>query len=61
MTALKRIRLSRGMTQVELASKSNVDRTLIIALEQGRGNPTKETLEKLAAALNCSVAELIEK
>ncbi len=40
-----------GMTQVQLAKASGVRQSDISDIENGRGNPTKKTLEKLGVAL----------
>lgn len=56
---LKAYRLKRKMTQDELAEKSGVSRTTIVAIERGDAKVTKtDTLIKLATALNYSVKEI---
>lgn len=56
---LKVYRLKRKMTQDELAEKSGVSRTTIVAIERGDAKVTKtDTLIKLATALNYSVKEI---
>lgn len=56
---LKTFRLKQKMTQDELAEKSGVSRTTIVAIERGDAKVTKtDTLIKLAAALNSSVKEI---
>lgn len=47
------------MSQTELAKKSNVSRTIISGLENGVISvTTTETLLKIAAALECKVADI---
>ncbi len=56
---LKTFRLKQKMTQDELAEKSGVSRTTIVAIERGDAKVTKtDTLIKLATALNSSVKEI---
>lgn len=53
---LKEFREKKGLTQNELAEKSNVSRVTISQLEQGiEKNTTTKTLLKLAAALETTV------
>lgn len=53
-------RESQGLTQVELAEKSNVDRNYIGMLERGERNPSYLSLQKIAAGLGIPVNQLIE-
>ena len=52
-------RAELGISQSELATRANVSRPIISALELGRGNPTLSVLKKLAAALGCDVGNLL--
>ncbi len=57
---LRKIRESKGMTQGELAEKSGISRITICRIE----NETQKdllvgNLNKLAAALDCEVSDLI--
>jgi len=57
---VKRLRLQRGLTQQALANKTQVTQAFIAQLETGaEGNPTLDTLKRLAKALKVSVAELV--
>lgn len=49
---LFRARTAAQLTQVALATISNVRQSDISDIENGRGNPTKRTLEKLGIALD---------
>lgn len=56
---LKEIRKEKGLTQVQLATKSGVSRMTIIGLESGRATVTKtDTLLKLAEALGVTVSQI---
>ena len=53
----RRIRVARGVSQDDLALTAGVERSYVGHLERGVKNPTVKTLEKLAIALNCKVAD----
>jgi transcriptional regulator with XRE-family HTH domain len=54
-------RTSQGMTQRDLAAKAKVTAGYIAQLEMGvRKNPSLAVLQRLAKALGCPVAELLE-
>lgn len=57
--ALKRWRTDRGLTQEELASRSNLSYKFIGEIERGIANPTILTLSTLARALDVEIVELI--
>lgn len=49
---LRRLRVERGVSQEQLAIMASVDRAFTGQLERARENPTVDTLEKLADALD---------
>ncbi|OPG14494.1 helix-turn-helix domain-containing protein [Microbispora sp. GKU 823] len=53
-------RAHRGMTLDELAARSNVSRGMLIQIEQGRTNPSVNTLTRIADALGVTLARLVE-
>lgn len=56
---LKEIREKKGLSQEELSRKSNVSRTIISELENGKTDViTNVTLEKIAKALNKKVVDI---
>jgi len=55
------MREARGMTQVQLAAASGVNRATINQIERGRRKATLETLEKLALALDAEMADFFPK
>jgi len=57
---LRKLRLKKKMSQVDLATALNVDRAYISNIENGRMNPTLSTLEKIAGALGVATSELIK-
>ena len=58
---LKRVRLKRGLTQVQLAKKLHMKQPHLAMLESGaRRNPSLDTLRRLAKALRCNISELVE-
>jgi transcriptional regulator with XRE-family HTH domain len=58
---IKTQRTSLGISQEELAHRARLHRTYISDLERGARNPSVESIEKLAAALQISVAKLFEQ
>lgn len=56
---IKEKREENGMSQSELAAKSNVSRTIISGLESGSiETTTTETLIKIARALDSKIGEI---
>lgn len=58
MQNLKHLRNLRGLTQEQLAEKADVNQATISKIEKGTANFTMEMIQKIAAALNVSPAEL---
>lgn len=58
---IQEIRLSRGLTQVELVGRieGEIDTTNISRIESGRTNPTILTLYRIAVALEVSLTDLV--
>lgn len=57
---LKRIRTEKGITQIEVARRLNVDRSFVSNIENGKNNPTLSTITSLAKVLNVSTSELLK-
>jgi transcriptional regulator with XRE-family HTH domain len=55
---IKRLRVEKGMTQLDVASKMGIDDSSYRKIESGRTNPTARTIYKLAIALDVSVVQL---
>jgi transcriptional regulator with XRE-family HTH domain len=57
---LHRLRTARRMSLATLASRADVAKATLANLEQGRGNPTIETLWSLALGLGVAFSDLLE-
>ena len=57
---IKRIRLEKGLTQVDLVGKieAQIDTTNISRIEKGRTNATIHTLFRISQALEVSLSEI---
>lgn len=59
---LKKERLKKGITQIELSEKSGVKQSIISNIETGdTKNPRLDTALRLAAALGCKLDDLVEE
>lgn len=56
---LKELRISRGITQEELAKHLNISNSAVGMYEQGRREPNQDMLKKMAEFFNVSVDYLI--
>lgn len=56
---VRKLRNSRGLTQHDLANKSNISRSYLSDVEGGRYNPSIETLKDIANALGVQLIELL--
>lgn len=61
MQEMKRIRKEQGLSQQALADRAGVNKVTVNHIEQGKGNPSLDTLEKLAAALEIEIGDLFPK
>ena len=57
--ALRRVRLSAGMSQERLGLEAGVQRNFISLIETGQNQPTITTIAKLARALGMRASELV--
>lgn len=57
---IKRIRVEKGLTQVDLVGKieAQIDTTNISRIEKGRTNATIHTLYRISKALEVSLSEI---
>ncbi|MGE6365167.1 helix-turn-helix domain-containing protein [Bacillus paramycoides] len=56
---IKRYRKEKKMTQKELAEKANISRSYLGDIEGGRYNPSLDTLNTIAKALNVNINLLL--
>lgn len=60
MQKLRRLREERGLSQVKLAARADVNPSTVNQIERGARDPSPATLRKLADALDVSLVELLE-
>lgn len=58
---IQNLRVSKGLTQVDLVGKidGDIDTTNISRIESGRTNPTIYTLYRIAEALDVQISDLV--
>lgn len=57
---IRGLRLAAGLSQEQLASLCELDRTYIGGIERGERNPALKNIYRLARALNLPISELFE-
>lgn len=60
LSALKKHRTTKGLTQVELAQELGVTRRSIIRWENHQTEPSMKKIEKMAKFFGCTVKELLK-
>lgn len=58
---IKNIRMSKGLTQDDLAKAVNVQRTTVTMWETNRSLPNIIMLKKIAEVLDCTVDDLLKE
>ena len=58
LSGLRRIRLARGVTQAQLASRVGVTPNAISRYELGHDDPSLDVLDRLLVALECRYEDL---
>ena len=58
---LRKLRLAKKLTQVQLGFESGLRRTFISSLELGEKQPSLATIQKLAPVFDLSMAKFIQK
>ena len=58
---LRQIRKDKGLSQEELAFKTNLHRTYISLLERDQKSPSLRTVTTIAAAMGYSLLEFVKK
>lgn len=51
---LKEIRIKKKISQIELATLADIDRTYLSHIESGKRNISLDTIEKILTAINVS-------
>ena len=62
-TIASRIRSTRkahGLTQAEIARRTGMHRPNIARIERGRQTPSTDTVARLASAIGCEMADLLD-
>jgi transcriptional regulator with XRE-family HTH domain len=59
--AIRKVRLSKGISQEKLALLAEVDRSYVGRVERGDNNVAILTLARLAGALDLTLAKLMQK
>jgi transcriptional regulator with XRE-family HTH domain len=58
---LRRLRVTRGLSQERLAYDAEVDRSYVGGLEREEENPTVDLLDRLALTLEIPIGELFKE
>lgn len=56
---IKKLRMSKNLTQLEFSKLLGVARTTVSMWEQNKSNPTIDMLKKIADMFNCSIDDLV--
>ena len=59
--AIKEFRKKKGLTQEELAQRTELHESYISVLESGRRNPTHGTVRRISRGLGVSLLELVQR
>ena len=57
---LKAIRIEKGLTQTEVAERAGIAQPTYSNIENGKKNPSLNTLKRLASVLGCRIETIIE-
>ena len=57
---IQELRKEKGLTQIELSYRCEMERSNMRRIEAGGTNPTIATLKKISSALGISLSELFE-
>jgi transcriptional regulator with XRE-family HTH domain len=56
---VRRLRQKKSWSQHDLANEAGVRQALVSSIESGQANPTLESLDKVALALDVAVGDLL--
>jgi len=57
---IRRLRNERGMTQIDLATRSGLSRQIVALIERAGSNPSVATLAEIAQSLGVTLAQLVD-
>jgi transcriptional regulator with XRE-family HTH domain len=60
-SAVRRLRLKKGLSQEEFADRAEIDRTYASGIERGRRNPSLKAIGRIADGLEVSLAQLFRE
>lgn len=55
---IKKIRLAKGLSQKEVVMAANIEKAQYSRIENDKTDPSYSTIEKIAKAMGCTLAEL---
>jgi transcriptional regulator with XRE-family HTH domain len=55
---IKKVRLAKGLSQKEVVMGAGIDKAQFSRIENDKIDPSFSTIEKIAKAMGCSIAEL---
>ncbi|MEB6179477.1 hypothetical protein IGI71_001583 [Enterococcus sp. DIV1279b] len=58
INSIRIMRMSKGLTQTELADKANISRPYLAGIEKGENNPSAQIALAIAKALNTTVESI---
>lgn len=61
MKPITEMRLKSGLTQMQVATMLNIDRSTVAKWESGKALPRPRILAKLAVMYNCTIEELLRE
>ena len=58
---LQNLRREKGLSQEELAFRSGIHQTYLSGVERGKRNPTALVMQRIAAALDSDIEQLVAR
>jgi transcriptional regulator with XRE-family HTH domain len=55
---IKKVRLAKGLSQKEVVMSANIEKAQFSRIENDKTDPSFSTIEKIAKAMKCNLAEL---
>jgi len=55
---IKKVRTAKGLSQKEVVMGASIDKAQFSRIENSKTDPSFSTIEKIAKAMGCSIAEL---